>query len=346
MESPEYVRISLAAAMTLGFAAGRFRRNAQLTGLNLLLTYQDGCLGRCSYCGLAGDRQLPKEEKQTFIRVDWPVYSMDEIIARTRPLAGGQLKRACVSMITHRRAFADMNLVIGRVHGETCLPVSALVSPTMLGEPLAMLAETRAAGADMIGIAVDAATPDLFDQHRQHGVGGPHRWAHFWECVEAAAQVFGPYKAGVHLIVGLEETEQQMIETIQRAQDMGAHTHLFSFFPEGGTSLSGWVPPTYGHYRRVQLARAIINDGLGRADLMAFNAAGQVVDFGVEYLDEIIDQGVAFMTSGCPGADGMVACNRPFGNERPSSPFRNYPFLPDVEDIALIRLQLQQGLQG
>ena len=79
---------------------------------------------------------------------------------------------------------------------------------------------------------------------------------------------------------------------------------------------------------------------------MSFNDDGQVVDFGVEHLDEIIEQGVAFMTSGCPGADGMVACNRPFGNERPSSPFRNYPFPPDIEDIALICLQLQQGLRS
>ena len=346
MESPDYVRISLAAAMTLGFASGRFRRNAQLTGLNLLLTYKDGCLGKCSYCGLAKDRLLSKKEKRTFIRVDWPVYSLGEIISRTRRLPVHQLKRACVSMITHRQAFADMNTVIHRLHEKTALPVSALVSPTMLSQPQTMLAETKAAGADMAGIAVDAVTPELFDRHRRHAVGGPHRWEHFWQCVEAAVEVFGRDKVGVHLIVGLGETEQQIIETIQRACDLGAQTHLFSFFPEEGTPLSNRPQPSYGQYRRVQLARFIINDGYGGVENMSFNDAGQVVDFGVEHLDEIIEQGVAFMTSGCPGADGMVACNRPFGNERPSSPFRNYPFPPDIEDIALICLQLQQGLRS
>jgi len=52
-ESPDYVRISLAAAITLGFYPGRFFRDAKLYTLNLLLTYNDGCLGKCAYCGLS-----------------------------------------------------------------------------------------------------------------------------------------------------------------------------------------------------------------------------------------------------------------------------------------------------
>ena len=346
MESPDFVRTSLAAAMTLGFASGQFRRDARLTGLNLLLTYNDGCLGHCSYCGLAGDREILQDEKQTFIRVDWPVYALDEIIARAKTLPAGRLKRVCVSMITHRRAFADMNTVIRRLRAELPLPVSALISPTMMKDPRAMLAETKAAGADMIGVAIDAVLPELFEHHRGAGVRGPHHWEHFWDCTVAAVEVFGRNMAGVHLIVGLGETEREIIEAIQRAQDAGAQTHLFSFFPEAGTALRSWPQPSYGQYRRVQLARYIINEAYGRADRMTFNDAGQVIDFGVEYLDEVIDEGAAFMTSGCPGEVGVVACNRPFGNERPSRPFRNYPFMPNVEDLALIRLQLQQDLRG
>ncbi len=342
MESPEYVQTSLAAAITLGFMGGRFRRDARLTGLNLLLTYRDGCIGRCSYCGLSRNRELATEDKRTFIRVQWPIYPLDEIIARTQAVEG-QLKRVCVSMITHRRAFADLNTVVSRLHRETDLPISALIAPTLLTELGAMLAETRAAGADMAGIAIDAATPALFDRHRRTDVGGPHRWEHYWRTVEAAVEVFGSYRVGVHLIVGLGETEREMIETVQRAHDLGAHTHLFSFFPEGGTPVDNWPQPSYGQYRRVQLARSIINQEYGRSGAMTFNAAGQVVDFGLD-IEDIVAEGLAFMTSGCPGEDGQVACNRPFGNERPSQPIRNYPFPPEQEDIALIRLQLREGL--
>ncbi|EMR74670.1 hypothetical protein MBGDF03_01269 [Thermoplasmatales archaeon SCGC AB-540-F20] len=49
-ESPEYLRTSLAAAMTLGFKNGRFYRNAKLPCINLLLTYNSGCAGNCGYC--------------------------------------------------------------------------------------------------------------------------------------------------------------------------------------------------------------------------------------------------------------------------------------------------------
>jgi biotin synthase len=58
-------------------------------------------------------------------------------------------------------------------------------------------------------------------------------------------------------------------------------------------------------------------------------------------LEESIQFGEPFMTSGCPGEDGRVACNRPFGNEKASRPIRNYAFEPEVEDVALIRYQLK-----
>jgi biotin synthase-related radical SAM superfamily protein len=338
MESPEYVQISTAAAMALGYQPARFRRNACLTGLNMLVTYADGCAARCGYCGLHSQRQV-EPEKRTFIRVGWPTCAVDDVIARLNQ-NGQSLRRVCVGMITHRRAFEDMVAIIRRFHQESDRPISGLIGPTLI-RGQAQLAEIRQAGADMVGIAIDAATEELFDRFRGRGVGGPHRWDHYWAILEQAVQVFGRFKAGVHFVVGLGETEQEMVAAIQRAQDLGAHTHLFSFFPEGGSLMADHPQPSYGHYRRIQLARYIINHELGRAEQMDFNAAGQLVDFGLP-VDELIHYGEPFMTSGCPGPDGRVACNRPFGNERAGRPIRNYPFLPEPEDIELIRYQLRE----
>jgi hypothetical protein len=64
--------------------------------------------------------------------------------------------------------------------------------------------------------------------------------------------------------------EKEMVEAIQKAQDMGAHTHLFSFFPEKGSPMEGHPPPSLGQYRRIQLARWIINEGLGSIKQMKF----------------------------------------------------------------------------
>jgi biotin synthase len=195
------------------------------------------------------------------------------------------------------------------------------------------------AGADRVGIAIDAATPELFDQLRGKGVAGPHQWDHYWDVVQMAVGVFGRFQAGIHLIVGLGETEKEMVAAIQKGQNMGVHTHLFSFFPEEGSPMEEHALPSLGQYRRIQLARWIIDEGLGSAGQMNFDENGRLVDFGMD-INPLIQIGEPFMTSGCPGRDGKVACNRPYGNERPSGPIRNFPFMPEPEDIEEIRRQL------
>lgn len=338
--SPEYVQTSTAAAMTLKYFPGRFYRDAKLNALNLLVTYEDGCKGRCGYCGLSNTRAIKSESDKTFIRVDWPVLPLEEVIERTKDHAP-HFQRVCVSMITHPRAVEDTCTIMKRFREETDLLISGLISPTLIRNK-ETLEKLKVCGADMVGIAIDAATPELFDKFRGKGVKGPHKWDHYWDIVEQSVEVFGKHKVGVHLIVGLGETEEEMISTIQRAHDLGAGTHLFSFYPESGSYMEEYNQPTYGQYRRVQLARYLINEGISVHSKMRFDDNGQIIEFGVD-TSEIMKIGEAFMTSGCAGKDCKAACNRPFGNERPSKPIRNYPFLPNEEDIEVIKEQLKEA---
>ena len=94
--------------------------------------------------------------------------------------------------------------------------------------------ELRDAGADKIGVAIDLATPELFDHYRGSGVGGPHSWKRYWQCLGESLDIFGRGMAGAHFMVGMDETEQDMCRAMQQVHDMGGNTHLFSFFPEGG----------------------------------------------------------------------------------------------------------------
>jgi len=333
-ESPDYVQISTAAAMTLKIFPGQFNRGEKLYALNLLVVNSDGCRARCGYCGLSKSRD---GNEKSFIRVDWPIVPLDDVIKRTNE-HGSHLKRVCVSMITHPKAFEDMCTIMQRIRDGTGLPISGLISPTVITKQ-EMMVEIKNSGADMVGIAIDTVTPELFDEMRGSGVRGPHDWDHYWKVLEWAVECFGPDKAGIHLIVGLGETEKQMVSVIQKAEDMGVKTHLFSFFPEEGSGLEDLPQPTYGHYRRIQLARYLINNGLDNVSEMTFNEKDQIVSFGAD-IEPVIDDGEAFMTSGCPGNDGQVACNRPYGNERPSRPIRNFAFHPEPDDILTIRQQL------
>ena len=334
--SPQYVQTSLAASLTLGFQQGSFHRNAKLKGLNLLLHYEEGCLGKCHFCGLSKTR-LEGPKGKTFIRVDWPLFSLEEVVERAR--AKDQIHRVCISMITHSKALEDTIHVIKTFKQETDLFISVLITPTLIRDRESLMA-MKQAGADRVGIAIDAATPELFDCLRGRGVGGPHRWDHYWDVVRMSEEVFGKFYVGIHLIVGLGETEKEMVEAIQRGQDMGAYTHLFSFFPEKGSPMQDHPSPPLGQYRRIQLSRWIINEGLGSFSQMKFDAQEKLADFGTD-INPLIELGEPFMTSGCPGRDGKVACNRPYGNERPSGPIRNFPFMPEPEDIEEIKKQLE-----
>src|SRR5690606_23791251 len=148
---------------------------------------------------------------------------------------------------------------------------------------------------------------------------------------------------GAHIIVGMGETEYDVLTLVQRLVDMGGHSHMFCFFPEKG-SLMDHLPATpRDQWRRVQLARYLIDYRGVRVEKMRFDEAGRVIDYGIPQpeLEAIIDEGVAFRTSGCPGKfrEDISACDRPYGDSPPSD-IASYPFQPSVADLRRIRHQL------
>lgn len=335
LESPEYLKMSLAAAMTLKFVPGLFYRGARLGCVNLLLTYSDGCKANCSFCGLASQRQTAKTGR-SFIRVPWKVFATDDIIEAINK-APDYVTRVCISMTTHPRSKSDTILLCRKIAKRTNLAVSLLITPTLLNrEDLVAMKE---AGAERIGVAIDAATEDLFVKLRGKPVGGPHDWNKYWKIYEQSLDIFGMGMAGVHLICGLGETERQMVSAIARAKKMGGSTHLFSFFPEQGSIMESVSPPHVGTYRRIQLARWLIDNDRINAETMNYDNWDRILSFGIaqEVVEEAISSGVPFQTSGCPGPDGKVACNRPYGNEKPGPNIRNFPFTPEPEDLNQIR---------
>ncbi|MHB1275466.1 MAG: radical SAM protein [Candidatus Humimicrobiaceae bacterium] len=342
MNSPEYVQTSLAAAMTLGMESGLFKEKVKLTGLNLLLFYDKRCIGRCAYCGLSkqnmGTESTPKKKNRTFIRVKWPAYLLDDIIKKT--LENPQcFERICVSMVTHPDAAADSIKVIKRIRQYLSQPISILLAPTLIKDKT-ILQEIKNAGTDMAGIAIDAATEDIFNKYRGEGVKGPHKWGHYWQVLEWAVDIFGKFNAGVHLISGLGETQEEMVHTIYKAHKTGAKTHLFSFYPEASSMLEDVNPPDLLDYRKIQIARYLINEKDAGIGIIKFDEGGNICAFDYD-VEEIVNNGLAFMTSGCPGKNkNITACNRPLANERPSETFRNYPYIPEEEEKELIRDQI------
>jgi biotin synthase len=349
MRSPDYVQMSTAAAITLGIMPGRMHRCACTRCLNLLLTYPEGCRANCAYCGLARHREAERNyADRNFIRVDWPAVPLKQAIdIVAADGAKTPFHRMCISMITHPRSDADTVEVLrrwtSRISPET-VPVSILSNPTTMER--ADVERLHEMGAQIFTVALDAATPALFERTRGKGVQSPHSWSKYWEILDHAADIFGPNRFGAHIIVGMGETEHDVLSLVQRLVDKGGHSHMFCFFPERG-SLMDHLPATpRDQWRRVQLARYLIDYCGLRVEQMRFDEAGRVVDFGIPAgeRDAVIASGIPFRTSGCPGKfrDDVSACDRPYGDSPPSD-IASYPFQPGKRDVAKIRRQLDLG---
>ncbi|MBN2678831.1 radical SAM protein [Acidithiobacillus montserratensis] len=350
MRSPDYVQLSTAAAITLGLVPGVMHRTSCTNCLNLLMTYPEGCRANCTYCGLARHREESRDyADRNFIRVDWPTVRVDEMLERIAQNSDkGDFQRMCISMITHPDSDNDTMTMLKRwMEVAPHIPVSILSNPTTMEKQ--DLINLKEAGADIFTVALDAVTPEIFERTRGKTVQSPHSWDKYWQAIEWAAEIYGPEKFGAHLICGMGETEQEILQVCQKMKDMGGHNHMFAFFPEKGSMMEDWDPVPQDHWRRVQLGRFLIDYAGGRYEDMQFDEYGRVLNFGYPEaeLEDIINSGKPFQTSGCPGKDDeeVSACNRPYGDSSPSD-IRSFPFALNKQDVEIVRRQMKlQDLQ-
>ncbi|HET9081188.1 MAG TPA: radical SAM protein [Trebonia sp.] len=337
--SPDYVRISMASAIALRMKSGRFSRDFEFGGINLLLNYDEGCLSDCGYCGLARTRPGAYEDK-SFIRVDWPLVRTDDLVERMAQHEA-TLTRLCISMVTHGHAYRDTCDITRRIAERVSTPLSILVAPPTLNRE--RLETFKALGVDMIGIGLDAVTEDLFRHIRTDVPAGGLKWEKYWEVVSDAREIFGAWKVNVHTVVGLGETDQDLIQIFLRLREQEIFSYLFCFNPEPDSRMADHPKSPLSRWRRVQLARHLIETEGYDLDRFDFDADGGLVHLRADRgaVDAVIDQGVAFVTNGCPGENGEPGCTRPYGSYRPAEPFRDYPFVPNVSDLAEIRQQMR-----
>lgn len=339
--SPDYVRISMAAAIELGLRPGRIYR-CSCKCINLLQNYPEGCYANCSYCGLARERPGVPEDN-TFIRVAWPLYSTDlvaEKIAEHEANIG--VGRVCISQVQDHRAYTDLINMIQRVKRPAPqVPMSALVSATTLNEE--RLHEIFESGVDIIGVGLDAVTEELFEETRGRGTKGPHDWDYHWKIIRTARQIFGPLKVNCHIIVGLGETDRELVDMFYQLQQEQIAGYLFSFNPEPGTVMQDVSRPPIHRMRRIQLVKYLIENLDLPTDTLSFDAAGNLIglDAPGTVVDIAVNTGLPFMTNGCPDRAGEVACNRPYGSYRPGEEYRDYPFQPNALDLVVIRQQMR-----
>lgn len=307
--------------------------DAAPTTAYLMTHRQSKCLANCGFCPQA---RRSRGRADMLSRVSWPVFStVDVLDGLQKAVKDGKIKRVCVQALNYPDVFTHLIAIVSAIRKRVNVPISVSCQP-LKGENLRRLAE---AGVNRIGIPLDAVTEELFDRVKGASAGGPYDWRRQFEVLKEAVDVFGKGNVSTHLIVGLGETEREMVRTIQRCVDMGVLPALFAFTPISGTALGNESQPSVESYRRIQIARYLIVHDIARYKGMQFNEEGDVSGFGVDKqtLSQIARRGEAFRTSGCPN------CNRPYYNEKPSGPMYNYPEDLTAEEIAAIQRQLGTG---
>jgi biotin synthase len=336
--SPDWVRISYASALALRFKSGRFSREFDFGGINLLLSYDEGCLSDCGYCGLARSRVGVYEEK-SFIRVEWPLVATDELVDR---MAGheSRLTRLCISMVTHGNAYRDTLDIARRIRRRLSTPLSILVAPPTLTAE--RLRELRVAGVDMIGIGLDAVTEELFRSIRSDVPHGGLRWDNYWRIVEDAREVYGPWKVNCHTLVGLGESDRDLMAIFERLLDRQIFSYLFCFNPEPDSRMADHAKSSVRRWRRVQLAKFLLEESGLAPGAFEYDDGGALrsIRAPLDLVERVLDEGHAFMTNGCPGAGGEPGCTRPMGSWRPGEAPRDYPWRPTAEDREEVAEQL------
>lgn len=309
----ETVKVSLGTAGALGLL--QVTQTDPPTTAYLMIG--ERCVRDCAFCAQARSSHA---QADALSRIIWPPQDLADTVKRlTAAYERGQLRRCCLQVTAAPGQVVKTERLLRLIRQASAIPLSTCVALGSLDEIERLLE----AGADKVAVALDAAREDI---HRQYKASG---WQRTHEFLQRAAERF-PGHLSTHLIVGLGETEEDLVRLFQELTDRKVTIGLFAFTPVAGTALASRPAPPLASYRRVQAARYLIVTGRARAEDMDFSPQGEIRGYGLaaDVLRGVLSEGAAFRTAGC------LDCNRPYYNERPGCAIYNYPRPLRPEEIA------------
>jgi biotin synthase len=301
------VRIATGTAVCLGLTKGSL--SSRPTTAHLLTP------GRCAYdCAYCTKAKSAKSDSDFMCRVKWPAFP-EVHVWDALERESEAFERICVQVVNGTGTLDMVKMWIRTIRDRCRAPISVEVRLNELED----VEDLLMAGADYVGLPLDVASESL------HPVLRGGRLDQALEFVLSSAGAF-PGRISTHLIVGLGETDEELVNISRQVQNVDVPLGLFAFTPCKGTRLESMKPPSLRRYRRLQLALHLIDTDEGEA--LEFDRDGGLIlpSLGDDDLARIMEK--AFLTRGCEG------CNRPFYNERPGCTPYNYPQRLTVAQIA------------
>ena len=304
------LRLSIGTEGILGLR--KVKTDALPTTAYLML----GC--RCSNgCMFCPQSNTSRAKENLLSRVVWnkPLQNIWPMIENE--FAKGKIQRSCIQVVNKPGIFKILTQEIEMARAYTGVPLCVSGGTGSLED----IDELIGLGVDRVTIALDAGTPEIYRKIKGQD------FLKRLELLKKGAEKY-PGRIGTHLIVGLGETEEEMIEMIQEMYDRRITAALFAFTPIKGTLMEQMPQPPIDSYRRVRIAHYLIKQKMCRKEDMGFES-GRIISLHRPFhqIRELLADGSAFLTSGCPG------CNRPYYNEKPGTVLYNYPRKMTREEI-------------
>ncbi len=289
--------------MRISYGSARFlelvKSGPKLDMQTIYTMFGERCIFDCAYCAQA--RTSFTSEKM-LSRVVWPKFDMGDIVEAIEKY-NEKIKRICLQVVSSERARDEAFEFLKRVK-RLKIPISASVRVFSIEEAKRWFEN----GIERLGVATDVISKKFYAKYRGGDLG-----SHL-NLLKELAETF-PNRITTHAIVGLGESEKEMAEFFQKMHEWQITVGLFAFTPLKGTKLERHPKPSMDTYRRVQVARYLIENEISTVSNFSFSEKGEIIDYGMK-IDNISPR--AFLTSGCPN------CTRPYYNEDPREELYNF----------------------
>jgi len=310
----EKIRISVGSASVLGLGLLPPFKIPPTTCY--IMTFKEGhCIANCGFCPQA---RSSKSSVEKLSRVNWPIFSFKDFLTKLKYMPfSKKFERICIQTLNYPENFNDLIEIVTQIKIFTDIPISVAIPPLSKEK----LRKLKIKGIQRVGIALDGATSEVFEIIKGKNGGGPYTWEEHFQKLHEALEIFSPGFVSTHIIIGLEETEKQVIELIEKLHNLGIIVSLFAFTPIKGTRFENIQQPSIKSFRKLQLGRFLIYNNKKNSKDFTFNMRGEIININInkKELNLLINDTNTFLTSGCPG------CNRPFYTSKPSGPVYNYP---------------------
>ncbi|MDN5342912.1 radical SAM protein [Oceanotoga sp. DSM 15011] len=288
------MKLSYATAVKMGIKNGRFEFKMPTAYIMI----GEKCVYNCYFCSQARESYT---DTDYLSRVKWPSIDLEKFEEKFDEKI---FRRICIQVVSSLNYERELIPLLEYLKNKK-VDVSVSIRPKNL-EEIKMLFEKYK--IDRIGISVDVANEKLFKKIRGT------EYSKYRDLMIRASKDF-LHKVTTHVIVGLGETDEDIVKFMLDMKSQSILVSLFAFTPVKGTKLEAYEKPTIERYRKIQNSREIINKYDIQLKDFKFDNQGNLI----ELPKKDIDLEEAKKTSGCPW------CTRPYYNETPGKVQYNIP---------------------